>query len=220
MALLVSSLVLLTPLGAGVVLMLIAVNKSVKQIDASVLGYGIILGMLLATAVLRGMGVAKLALTSSGFLLASFVILLAVGAFYVTGLTPQTSHAEQESGSKDIPLNASLFPKLVFLLMAALIAAHILVPAVEASYRPLYPWDAAMHWATKSKVWFETQSLKPFVSNSDWLRLPPDGIAYTDHHAKYPPTMPLLQVWICLAIGVWNSSAIAAPWLLFLLALS
>ncbi|MEM1145211.1 MAG: hypothetical protein AAGI88_21745, partial [Pseudomonadota bacterium] len=148
------------------------------------------------------------------------VTLLAVGAFYRRGLTSQRSHAKQESGSNDIPLNTSLFPKLVFFLMAALIAAHILVPAVEASYRPLYPWDAAMHWATKSKVWFETQSLQPFVSNSDWLRLPPDGIAYTDHHAKYPPTMPLLQVWICLAIGVWNSSAIAAPWLLFLLALS
>ena len=220
MSLLLALLVVLAPLAVGVMLTLIAVGKSVKEIDASVLGYGLILGMLLATVILRAMGAANLTLTSSGFLLVSLVTLLFVGLFCKRRLIPPTRHVKQEAVTNNIPLNLSLYQKLVFLLMVALVAAHIIVPAVEASYRPLYPWDAAMHWATKSKVWFENQSLLPFVSNSDWLLLPTDRVAYTDHHANYPPTMPLLQVWICLAIGVWSSSAIAAPWFFFLVALA
>ncbi|MEO0435458.1 MAG: hypothetical protein AAF098_00980 [Pseudomonadota bacterium] len=220
MSLLSSFLILLAPLGAGLLLTLVATNKSVKETDASLLGYGLLVGMLLATAILRGFGAANLALTSSAFLLAAFLLLLATGAVYKLRSAQHASYSKQETSANTSLLSQSLYARFVFLLMLALIAAHIAVPALEASYRPLYPWDAAMHWATKSKVWFETRSLVPFVSNSDWLLLPSDRISYTDHHANYPPTMPLLQVWVCLAVGAWNSSAISAPWMMFLVALS
>ncbi len=108
--------------------------------------------------------------------------------------------------------------KLLFLFFALLIALRVTTLGLELLERPLFPWDATMHWATKARVWFEATSIVPFVDNERWLELGDEGV-FTDHHSGYPITTPLLQVWMSLAAGRWDESLMNLPWLLCLLAL-
>jgi hypothetical protein len=89
---------------------------------------------------------------------------------------------------------------------------------LEVLARPLFPWDATMHWATKSRVWFEHEAMVPFVNNNAWLKDGGVGV-YTDRHPEYPPMIPLLQVWMNLAVQRWDESVMNLPWLLCFVAL-
>jgi hypothetical protein len=82
----------------------------------------------------------------------------------------------------------------------------------ELVLRPLFLWDATMHWATKARVWFEHGTMVPFVDYQTWLDLGGSGV-YVDRHPHYPPMIPLLQVWISLGLGHWDESLINIPWL-------
>lgn len=106
----------------------------------------------------------------------------------------------------------------LFILLALLLTVRFATLGLELLGRPLFPWDATMHWATKSRVWFEAGSIVPFVDNDLWLQMAGEGV-FTDHHPDYPITIPLLQVWMNSATGQWNESLMNLPWLLCLLAL-
>ena len=80
----------------------------------------------------------------------------------------------------------------------------------EAVSRPLFPWDAWSHWATKARVWFELKSMVPFVSTSEWFQA--GGLAYTDSSPHYPGTVPLLQTWGATALGHWDDALVNLPW--------
>lgn len=108
--------------------------------------------------------------------------------------------------------------KLFFLFLAMLMAVRVTTLGLELLERPLFPWDATMHWATKARVWFDSASIVPFVENDQWLELGGEGV-FTDHHPGYPITTPLLQVWMNLATGHWDESLMNLPWLLCLIAL-
>ena len=41
---------------------------------------------------------------------------------------------------------------------------------------------------------------------------PPNGAVYFDASPEYPPTMPLLQVWSCIALGRWDDALMNWPW--------
>ncbi len=90
--------------------------------------------------------------------------------------------------------------------------------AAEVAWRPLFPWDAWVQWATKARVWYELRHIVPFVPGEAWLA--GAGGAYFDAAPNYPATVPLLQVWSCIALGRWDDSAMNWPWLLLLLALT
>lgn len=106
----------------------------------------------------------------------------------------------------------SVIYKPAIICFVLLMALRFTSLGLELLWRPLYPFDATMHWATKARVWFEYQSLVPFVDNMRWLELAGEGV-FTDHHAGYPITTPLLQVWMSLVIGRWDESLINLPWL-------
>ncbi|MDX1735914.1 MAG: hypothetical protein R3228_16180, partial [Halioglobus sp.] len=97
-------------------------------------------------------------------------------------------------------------------LVTALILARLANLGLELIARPLYPWDATMHWATKARVWFEYRSMVPFVSNQEWLDAGGSGV-FTDRHPYYPATVPLLQVWMNVALDRWDESLMNLPWL-------
>jgi len=105
---------------------------------------------------------------------------------------------------------------LLFLLL--LLVVRLATLGMEILWRPLFPWDATMHWATKAKVWFEYRNMVPFVDNGVWLNMGGEGV-FTDRHPEYPATIPLLQVWMNLATGQWNNSLMNLPWLVCLVAL-
>jgi hypothetical protein len=105
-----------------------------------------------------------------------------------------------------------------FIFLATLLALRCATLGLEILWRPLFPWDATMHWATKARVWFEFNRIVPFVENDTWLNLGGAGV-FTDRHPGYPSTVPLLQVWMNLATGRWDESLMNLPWLLCLMAL-
>ena len=108
--------------------------------------------------------------------------------------------------------------QVLYALLLLLLGLRLATLGLEVLWRPLFPWDATMHWATKAKVWFEFKSMVPFVENPDWLNTGGAGV-FTDHHPTYPPTISLLQVWMNLATGRWDESLMNLPWLLCLIAL-
>ena len=105
-------------------------------------------------------------------------------------------------------------------LLALLILTHLALATTEALLRPLFPWDATMHWATKARVWFDQASLVPFVHTQDWLEMDSSARVFTDHHPDYPPTVSLLQLWIVVALGAWSETLINLPWPLFMLSVA
>jgi hypothetical protein len=80
----------------------------------------------------------------------------------------------------------------------------------ETVSRPLFPWDAWAHWATKARVWFELKSMVPFVAASAWFQAA--SPAYTDANPHYPGTVPLLQAWGATALGHWDDALVNLPW--------
>ena len=108
--------------------------------------------------------------------------------------------------------------RILCTVLIALILLRLGTLALELLWRPLYPWDATMHWATKARVWFEYRSMLPFVPHPVWLEMGGEGV-FTDRHPHYPAMIPLLQVWMNLALGEWNTSLMNLPWLLCLLGL-
>jgi hypothetical protein len=58
--------------------------------------------------------------------------------------------------------------------------------------------------------------MAPFVRPDEWLA---GASGYFDVAPQYPATVPLLQVWSCIALGRWDDAAMNWPWLLLLGAL-
>lgn len=108
--------------------------------------------------------------------------------------------------------------RVVWLGLIAWLVLRFLLLAADIAWQPLYPWDAWVQWATKARVWYETGHIAPFVRADQWFASP--GGAYFDAAPNYPATVPLLQVWSCIALGRWDDSAMNWPWLLLLIALS
>jgi hypothetical protein len=108
--------------------------------------------------------------------------------------------------------------RLIWLGLVAWLALRFLLLAADIAWQPLYPWDAWIQWATKARVWYELGRIAPFVRADEWFAGPAG--AYFDAAPNYPATVPLWQVWSCIALGRWDDSAMNWPWLLLLIALT
>src|SRR5207249_6930888 len=104
-----------------------------------------------------------------------------------------------------------------WMLLLAWLGLRFASIAAEIMWRPLYPWDAWGQWATKARVWFELGRIVPFARADVWLS--GATAAYFDASPDNPSTVPLLQVWSCVALGRWDDSAMNWPWLAILAAL-
>jgi hypothetical protein len=179
-------------------------------------GYGYIVGALLLTFWMRGLSVVGLRfswMTIGLPLLALTAALMAWAARRGRISLPAVRSA----------LTALVAPPLVrwqrvfWIALIGWLVVHFALMAAEVAWRPLYPWDAWVQWATKARVWYELGHIAPFVRADVWLA-GADG-AYFDASPNYPATVPLLQVWTCVAIGRWDDSAMNWPWLAILAAL-
>jgi hypothetical protein len=97
---------------------------------------------------------------------------------------------------------------LWFAVVAWLVLRYALLFA-DVVTQPLYPWDAWIQWATKARVWFEAKAMVPFVTTDVWLVA--NG-TYTDASPAYPATVPLWQVWSCIALGRYDDAWMNVPW--------
>lgn len=100
--------------------------------------------------------------------------------------------------------------RILWLALLAWLAVRFALLAVEVASRPLYPWDAWTQWATKARVWYELRQIVPFARVAEWYAA--GGSVYFDASPEYPPTMPLLQVWNCVALGRWDDALMNGPW--------
>lgn len=169
-------------------------------------GYGLLAGLLLTSLLMR--------LAATIGLELSFGVIAAM--LLALGLAGEVANRLWRSSAAPLPPAAqpplSRWQLLLTGLLLLLILARFLSLTLELVWRPLFPWDATIHWAIKAKVWLEHQALVPFVSQEDWLARTGEGV-YTVHLAQYPETIPLLQTWAGLAVGGFHPSLVNLPWL-------
>ncbi|WP_419603690.1 hypothetical protein [Thiolapillus sp.] len=96
------------------------------------------------------------------------------------------------------------------LLIAVLMAVHLLFAGYDALNRPLLPWDAWTTWTYRAKIWFQSQDLSSFVDAAAWLGTTAAD-TYTIPAHDYPLTVSLIQLWPSLAAGTWDDRLAAVP---------
>jgi hypothetical protein len=210
------SLALGLSIALGSVWVRLLVPRDTPARAALIIGYGTLLGLLLTTVLLR-LTAALGAGLAFGPTAALCGVLTALGL--LVGLCLRRPHTTPVP----IPLaptwaQLSTGGRLLFCALLALVLWRIGLLTQEVYWRPLFPWDATMHWATKARVWFEHRELVPFVGGAQWLEAAGEGV-YTDRHPEYPPAIPLLQVWMSLALERWDESLMNLPWVAAFVAL-
>ncbi len=108
--------------------------------------------------------------------------------------------------------------RITWRLLLAWLALRYALLGLLVEWQPLYPWDAWIQWATKARVWYELGQIVPFVRSEAWYAA--GGAAWFDASPEYPSTVPLLQVWSCLALGRWDDALMNWPWWQFSVALT
>ena len=181
------------------------------------IGFGYMLGALVLTLWMRALSALGIAFGwgSIGFPLAA----TAAGLLFHATRSRHFSPIDSKRVLKAL-LSPSLPPaqRMLWIALIAWLALRFGLLAAEVAWRPLYPWDAWVQWATKARVWYELGRIVPFVQADAWLA--GAAGAYFDASPNYPATVPLLQVWTCIALGRWDDSAMNWPWLAMLISLA
>jgi hypothetical protein len=211
------SLALPLALGVAVLLALDWPSRTAPGGVAALLGgYGYIVGALLLTFWMRALSVVGVRFGG----LSIGLPLLAITALLLGFAVRRDRRSMPSLPSALAALVAPPVPRqqrVLWIVLILLLVLHFVLMAAEVAWRPLYPWDAWVQWATKARVWYELGHLAPFVRADVWLA-GADG-AYFDASPNYPATVPLLQVWTCIALGHWDDSAMNWPWLATLAAM-
>jgi hypothetical protein len=103
-------------------------------------------------------------------------------------------------------------------LLLAWLAMRFALLLTDVVLQPLYPWDAWTQWATKARVWYELGRIAPFVPAAEWFAS--DQVVYRDAAPHYPGTVPLLQVFACVALGRWDDALMNLPFWVLAVALA
>ncbi|MDZ7785137.1 MAG: hypothetical protein U5K56_20040 [Halioglobus sp.] len=171
------------------------------------LGYGFFAGIFAVTLIVRAWDAAGLALNFT--LLSAVVAALGAAALLLQRTLPRVT--VQGTGIRTPPWQLA-----VAAVLLGLLGWRYITLAQELLLRPLFAWDAWMNWAPKAIVWFHQGALVEFVSPEQWEQGAGEN-AYTLGNRQswdYPPTVPLIQLWVMLGAGIWDHGAIYLPWLL------
>ena len=178
------------------------------------LGAGWLVGAFVLTLVMRGASLAGIPL---GRLAVGLPLLLVIAAGVGLALSSgrQATLERWRSAILDVTrttIGSGLPPlqRVLWLALLGWLAFRFGLLLVEATTRPLYPWDAWMQWATKARVWFELKAIVPFAPFDVWL--PANGAVYFDAAPHNPATVPLWQVWSALLIGRWDDAHTNLAW--------
>ena len=180
------------------------------------LGYGYVVGQIFGALGLYLSGTVGLGvrfLPAAGIQVALCVLLAAVLRRSLRGDSSVPNGAA--------PLKAEGVGRWLTIAFASVVLLRVAVLGLEATAQPLYPWDSWQQWGTKARVWFETGELKRFVSPEEWLQISTGAgdAVYTDANPRYPPVVPLIQVWSLGPTHTWDDSAIGLTWAILLAAL-
>ncbi len=180
-------------------------------------GFGYMIGAILLTLWMRMLSFAGLAF---GWLSIAVPLAAVTAALTLYAVRAQRSSIAGARNALKSLVSPGLPPlqHVLWLAILAWLAIRFALLAGEIGWRPLYPWNAWVQWATKARVWYELGRMVPFVDATTWLAGAPG--AYFDASPNDPATAPLLQVWSCIAIGHWDDSAMNWPWLAMLVSLT
>lgn len=180
-------------------------------------GFGYCIGALLLTLWMRVLSMAGILF---GWLSIGLPLVVATAALLAFAIRAGRIAPVDRRAVIDSLLRPPLprWQRLVWIGLLAWLALRFVLLAADIAWQPLYPWDAWVQWATKARVWYETGHIAPFVRADQWFSSPIG--TYFDAAPDYPATVPLLQVWSCIALGRWDDSAMNWPWLLLLIALT
>lgn len=172
-----------------------------------VLGQGYLAGIFTTTLLIRVWD-----LSGIGF---SFTVMSALLiALCALGLFLQRRGIERMEARAALPEIG--WQKAVVITLLALIAWRYFSILQEVIVRPLYPMDAWMNWSPKAVTWFFNDALVNYVSPQQWLaHAPADGVVHTLGNWgawKYPPTVPLVQLWTMLGAQTHDHSLLFLPW--------
>jgi hypothetical protein len=184
---------------------------------ASVIGYGYFVGWLALTLWMRALSAVEVGF--SRITVGAPLLALVAGLLFWSIRRRRLSVAALPSAVAALvrpPLPR--WQRLAWTALLVWLALRFVLVAAEVAWRPLYPWDAWVQWATKARVWYELGRIVPFVPADAWLA--GAGDAYFDASPDNPSTIPLLQVWSSIALGRWDDVAMNWPWPLMLLALA
>lgn len=193
----------------GLQLAELIIPRGVEARFSLIAGYGLLAGLLGVPLLMRLVDILGLPVS---LLFTAGAVCLTVIALLATRLALGRRPADLPARMPDA-ISLDAWGKLLVVLLLVLMAVRVMTLGMELVLRPLFPWDATMHWATKARVWFDHNELIPFVDNVRWLGSPA-GVVYTDYHPDYPITIPLLQLWMNSALGQWNESLMNLPWLI------
>ena len=187
---------------------------------AWIVGAGYIAGAFMLTLWMRALSLAGIPF---GALAIGAPVLVATAGFaYVAwrrhGGAAITASTLRALRALVVPPNATRAVRVAWQLLIAWIVIRYALLALEVIWQPLYPWDAWIQWATKARVWYEEGRIVPFARSQAWFAA--GGAVWFDASPEYPPTIPLLQVWTCIALGRWDDALMNAPWWQFSLALT
>ncbi len=173
---------------------------------ALVLGYGYLAGVLAITLLMRASDAIgfRLELVNLLSLLLPLSGVVALMAF-------QIGRPVGGRWLSKAYLELPMWQKILATALLSLAAMRLGGFWLEVYWRPLYPWDAFMHWATKARVWTDAQAILPFVDYDQWLALRGEAV-FTDNHPDYPIMTPLLQTWMNLVLGRWDDALMNLPW--------
>jgi hypothetical protein len=212
---LLTTLALLLPVLLGALWLNLIMPAPRPARTVLVLGNGTLIGLLLIPQLMWGLDFLGVPLSfGTTGILTSILIIVAIAFQLARRKRVPALLAPDPTAFSSMPTSH----QMLFIALLCLVILRCITLGLEVLWRPLFPWDATMHWATKARVWFEFRSIVPFVESNVWVSMGGDNV-FTDRHPDYPHTVPLLQVWMNLAIGRWDESLMNLPWLLCLMAM-
>jgi len=179
--------------------------RATRGATAAMLGYGMIIGMLLAggAAALCARADTTHALGRAAPSLVALILL--------AGAIAWRRARNRAPAPARVPEKVQKWTSVLLGVATASLLWRAWLMLREILLRPTYPWDAWDAWAVKSKTWFLIGHYVPFVSVRDWLiQQPPD--AYTGPAWSYPAGLAWMQVWFASAAGGWIEPLVNLPW--------
>ncbi len=173
---------------------------------ATVCGYGIVFGMLLAataTALTARADTAQAWVHAAPWLAAFAAAFAALAHWLQRRVAVEPADADDET--------RSYWPRIAALVALASLIWRGSILASEVLLRPTFPWDAWDAWAVKSKTWYLLGHYVAFVSPTEWLAHP-DANLYTGPAWAYPSALAWMQVWFASAAGDWIEPLVNLPW--------